>query len=463
MHRLQKATLDAVREALVGRPEPSNLLRCAIVRRALHVRTSGRGPIFRGGTRRRSATRRDTAEVPGGPRILTYHTWVSLLAMLLCASMDAIASDAVDSCSPAVARVVSIEGKVEIRRAGRDVWSVARFDQAVCAGDSVRVGGRSRAALRLTNATVIRLDQRSTLVLGDVDRSDESLLDLLLGRLHVLTRAPKRYRINTPFVNGNVEGTEFFVEATDAISRVGLIEGRLTVGNEFGRLSLEGGETAAARDGSAPAMEIAIRPRDAIQWTLYYPAVIDIPSGPVGDNAGAAESLEAAVARYRAGDSQEAIALLDAVPESERTAGFSMIRAQLLLTVGRLDDAQPEMDRVLAVQPDNAQALALESIAALVHNDKRRALEIAARAVRLEPGSPSTWIALAYAQQASFDMESAIGSARAAVARTPGSALALTRLAELLLSAGRSKDAIDAARRASAADPRAAAMERQHA
>ena len=55
--------------------------------------------------------------------------------------------------------------------------------------------------------------------------------------------------------------------------------------NEAGSLTLTSGQSAVAEAGKAPVLRIVARPRDAVQWALYYPPVLyirpdEFPAGP---------------------------------------------------------------------------------------------------------------------------------------------------------------------------------------
>src|SRR5688572_33242383 len=77
-------------------------------------------------------------------------------------------STAAAPCDPWVAKMVSVQGIVEVRRAGQTQWVPARLNDLYCGGDQVQVGERSRADLALINQPVVRLDQNTTISLGGV-------------------------------------------------------------------------------------------------------------------------------------------------------------------------------------------------------------------------------------------------------------------------------------------------------
>ncbi len=131
-------------------------------------------------------------------------------------------------CSDWIARVVSIQGNVEVRKpdAANSAWQPARLQQTYCLGDTLRVKANSRAAVELHNDTVLRLNQNTTLVLSG-PKKDVSWLDLLKGSLHSISRVPRSLKIKTPFVNAGVEGTEFLVSVNTDNTLVGVIEGKV--------------------------------------------------------------------------------------------------------------------------------------------------------------------------------------------------------------------------------------------
>jgi hypothetical protein len=109
--------------------------------------------------------------------------------------------------------MVSVQGVVEVRRMGQTQWVPARLNDLYCGGDVVQVGERSRADLALINQPVIRLDQNTTISLGEITDQRVSWLDLVRGALYFFSRLPRNLEVRTAFVNAGVEGTEGLVVA----------------------------------------------------------------------------------------------------------------------------------------------------------------------------------------------------------------------------------------------------------
>ena len=367
-------------------------------------------------------------------------------------------AEAAENCAPAIAKVVSIQGRVEVRRfatgrAQEPAWQAAELDLALCAGDSVRTHEWSRAGLLLSNETTLRLDQRTTLTIAAPNEDRASLLSLFAGALHVITRTARPFRVGTPFVNANVEGTEFLVAVGKESATVAVYEGRVRADNEQGSVTLTSGERAIAAKNSAPRKEVVIRPRDAVQWALYFPTIFDYRLEPGIAGIRGEPALQASIELYRKGKFADAIATLENVPQGSRSARFLTYRAGLLLQVGRLDEAQPDIEHALSLDPRNSDANSLLSIIAVAQNNNDLALRLANQAVDLDPTSPAALIALSYAQQAEFWIEQARTSVRKAVDLKPENALAWARLAELEMSSGNLDRALDAARQAAALNP----------
>lgn len=308
------------------------------------------------------------------------------------------------------AQVVSLQGIVEIRRAGRSDWErVARLDTRLCEGDRLRVGPLGRAALLVGPSALVRVDQNT--VMGLRITQEETLVEFDSGAIYSISRFPRRYRINSPFVNANVEGTEFLVSLGASQAQVAVYEGRVStedlVGTRGARTVLGSGQTARFSGGSAPQVHAVVNPTDAVQWALFYPA-------------------------------------LDAGQD----------RAAELLRVGRVEEAQRELE----ASDRPVDAAALGAIIRVTKNDKPGALQLAQQAVAADPNSARAHLARSYALQADFKLEEALAAANRAVELAPSSSTTRARQAELLLSLGRLADAeraAEAAAKANAADGRA--------
>jgi tetratricopeptide (TPR) repeat protein len=357
------------------------------------------------------------------------------------------------SCEPQVARATSVQGTVEMRRGATASWQPVKLNDAFCPGDTIRVQERSRADVTLLDQSVLRLNAGATFTVQAVKDQRTGVIELLQGAAHFFSRGPRSLEVQTPFTVAGVRGTEFYVNVEPDRTLITVFEGTVAADNAAGSLALASGQSAVAERGKAPVTQIVARPRDAVQWTLYYPAVVyfrpdEFPAGPDWPGAVRA-SLEASAA----GDLQQAFDRIATVPATVSDARFYAHRASLLLAVGRVDEASADIQRALSLRGNDPNALALQSIILVAQNDKDGALQVAQQAVQAAPDSGAALIAQSYAQQARFDLAGARASLEEAVKREPQNALAWARLAEIHSSFGDTRKSLEAAQRAAALQP----------
>jgi len=380
------------------------------------------------------------------------------LSLLICTSIVIALYPCVslaETCEKWVAKVVSVQGSVEVRRVGETQWQPVKLNETYCPGDLIRVQKKSRADIALINQPVLRLDQDTTITLGGVKEDRTSIVELVKGAAHFFSRVARNLEVRTAFVNGGVEGTEFFIRVEEDKTLLSIFEGKVLASNEEGSLTLTSGQSAVAEAGKAPLLRIVVRPRDAVQWALYYPPIIyycpaDFQGFPETDWR---TMVKKSIELYWKGDIAGAFSSIAEVPKDIQDPRFFTYRASLLLTVGRVDEAKADIERVLNLDPKNSNAFALQSIIAVTQNEKDKALSLANKAVGTDPNSASARVALSYAQQANFDLEGALNSLKDAVKLGSENALARARLSELWLSFGRLDEALKAAEKAVALNP----------
>ena len=341
----------------------------------------------------------------------------ALLVGILTASLSS-GIWAAEPCEEWLGKIVSVQGSVEARRTGETLWKPAHMNDTYCAGDMIRVQENSRTAVVLYNGATLRLDQKSAITFMGVEKKQTLLLRLIEGAAHFFSRIPRSLKLATPYVNGGVEGTEFYVRVDRDQTFLSIFEGKVIATNALGSIPITSGQSAVAEKGKAPVLRVVVNPRDAVRWALYYPPVIYVlpEKAPVkGDN----------------GDPH-----------------FLVHRASSLLSVGRVDEAKADIDQALKLDPKQSDAIALQSIIAVVQNQKEKALDFAQKAVKLDPKSASARIALSYAHQAKFDLKGARASLEEAVKIEPENALAWARLSELWSAFGDLDKALEAAQKA---------------
>ncbi|ANE56162.1 FecR domain-containing protein [Methylomonas sp. DH-1] len=370
--------------------------------------------------------------------------------MFLFSQLCSADTDAAAACSQtASATLVSLQGSLYFDPDGHGRWHAAQLNQALCEGSRIRVEADSRATLLLPSGITLRLSGGSVLSLNKIGQQDPTLLDLVKGFVHFISRTPKQLQITTPVANAGPEGTEFALQADAASASLWVYEGGVRFFNAYGELRLQPGESGQTLLGQAPRAQIDIKPRDAVNWALYYPPLLNYP-----EPAQAADpDLRAAIAEFRRGRTDLALTALAALPPERQSLQYLKIRGAMRLSVGQTETALQDIQTLLAANPGDADALALQSILALSQNRKAEADALAKQAVAADSGSAAAHSALSYVQQGQFDLEQALASAERAAALAPQDALVWARLAELRLALGRRHESRDAAAKAFQLDP----------
>jgi tetratricopeptide (TPR) repeat protein len=352
-----------------------------------------------------------------------------------------------------VASVVSIQGQVQVRRKAGQAWEMVRPEDRFHAGDTIKVGANSRAAFVLKNESTLRVDQHSTLVFSAAEKEQPFLIELITGAVHFFSRVHRSLHLVTPFVNGAVEGTEFVASVDDHQTRLSLFEGRLRVFNAQGSLLLTKNQSAIAAANQPPVQVAVVRPRDAVQWSLYYPAVIDFKSKDFACDEDWCAAARQSVDAWRKGRLREAFSALEVISDTVNDPRFVLYRAALGLSVGRVDAASVDLQQVQSSEAQRGDALALLAVAAVVQNDKEKARQLVDEAKARLPVSNGVDMANAYVQQAFFDLDGALLSVQSATKKDPDNALAWSRLSELYLARGERTNALSAAQRAADIQP----------
>ncbi|WCJ58059.1 TonB-dependent receptor [Fontisphaera persica] len=324
--------------------------------------------------------------------------------------------------------ILTIEGKVEVSRAGQDTWTPAQPNQVLNPGDRIRTGRDSRASLRLYNQSVLRLSEVTTMVIQAPPNKKSPLLDLKNGSVFMFDRGkPSDLEFRAKKASGAVRGTEFFLSTAEEGETVlvAVFDGSVDVSNEVGQVALNSGEQSLIEEGKRPEKTAVINAVNLIQWCLYYPGVLDPKELPLDG----LPELAASLADYRAG---HLLGALDKYPPNREPATDAerVYRAGLALAVGRVDAAEALLAKVPAASPAAPLANALRTVIQAVKFEVRAA-------PAAPPATASEWMAESYYYQSRSQLPSALNAARQAARLSPEFGFAVARVAELEFSFGR--------------------------
>jgi tetratricopeptide (TPR) repeat protein len=310
-----------------------------------------------------------------------------------------------------VGRLINPQGSVTVLPATKASWEEAKTGMDLFAGDSVKTGRDSRVSILCIDETQLKLNENTIVVLKGSAPSPRmgiavpatqkdlgsSLYEVPSGEIWLRNKNEKtRFELRTPAVTATIRGTEFNLKvdqvgATDLV----LLEGRLSLANPQGQIDLDPGEEGFAQVGQAPVKRVILQPKDAVQWSLYYPGIFsyrDIPLGGASEDGRASALLHNAQTSYDRGD---------------------------------LDSSERDADEALAEDPQNAQALVILGWISLQRQDPQKATTYFERALKQNASPGLTVSGLALASYRTGDAVGAYKLMAAELRKGPPSSLIL--------------------------------------
>ena len=334
--------------------------------------------------------------------------------------------------------IVAVKGNVKVRKAQSPAFVPAVVNMVLQVGDSLSTSDFSEATLKLADESIGRVNELTDLVIdAPGPKGGQYQVDVREGGFYLLNREKSsETKFKTPVASGAILGTEFAIlVAHDGSTRVSLLEGRVDLENSFGKVQLASREQATVGIRQAPVRSPMVDVVAPIQWTLYYPAVLD----PVAIR-GVRPELQPAFQAYRTGDLQVALSEVSSTRFPPLEAPTDLFLAQLALSAG-----QPERAGLLLGTNTSPDAASLHRMLAVVRGE------------HLKPVEPSTATAAmteSFVAQSGNDLDGALRHARKAVRLAQEFGAAHARVAELEFAHGRTEPARTALSRALALSPR---------
>ncbi|MEY2539973.1 MAG: hypothetical protein QOG67_3713 [Verrucomicrobiota bacterium] len=331
-------------------------------------------------------------------------------------------------------------------KAQKAAWLSANVGQTLAVHDGIRTGEDSRATVRLSDLSVLRIDELTeTEILPPQETNATPTLNLKQGSAYFFSREKSReLQIKTPAANGAIRGTEFVATvASNGNTTVTMLDGELELSNAHGSVVVRSGEQANAEPGGRPTKTAVIEAINSVQWCLYYPGVLDL--NDLAFSTGEKQALERSLSAYRAGD---LLVALKAYPHGRASGSNAdkIYHAGLFLVVGQVAKAERSLREVKQDSPGR------DALATLI-----TAVTLKAHESRAGPSTASGWIAESYYRQSKADLAGALEAAQRATQIDPSFGFAWTRLAELQFSFGRVPQSIQALEKGFELSPRNAA------
>jgi tetratricopeptide (TPR) repeat protein len=363
---------------------------------------------------------------------------VIVIVAILLGSFSAHAS----AEEPAAGEIISKENSVDTARPSV-AWRPASVGQKLIWHERLRTGEDSRAALRLSDSTILRVDEfQETEILPPEATSAKPTIDLKQGSAYFFSREKSReINVKTPAANGAIRGTEFVVTvAANGHSSFTMLDGELEVSNSQGSVLVQSGERADADPGQKPKKTAAIMAVNLVQWCLYYPGVLDL--NDLKFSAATRHALQGSIAAYSEGDLLGALRMYPRA-RTPASPAEAVYRAGLYLVVGQVEKAERLLRGVSEGAPGR------EALSTLI-----AAVTLQTKHSTREPNTASDWIAESYYRQSKDRLTDALVAAERATVADPEFGFGWTRVAELEFSFGRTPQAEKALAKGLALTPR---------
>lgn len=354
------------------------------------------------------------------------------------------------AATSAPSALLAVSGKVEVSKFGSTEWSLATLNQTLSVGDKVRTGAGSRAAIRLPNLSVLRMNERTTVEIQKPTTTvSKATLSIQVGAAYFFGRGqPGEINVRTPMATSAIRGTEFNVQVdSNGATVFTVIEGGMDVANDLGSVPLKPGQQASVVHGAAPQVSPFLQLNNIIQWSLYYPGVID--TSELEFNPEETTLLSASLTAYREGDLAGALARLPSLVGRSDSSGI--YEAALLLSVGQVGQAQSRLGDVKLKTARSYELI--DALTTLIATVKNQAVPNTNESASVS-ASPSLLMARSYWLQSRFKLEQAFTLAMEATKISPNFGFAWERLAELHFSFGRVDEARQAMEKALELSPK---------
>jgi tetratricopeptide (TPR) repeat protein len=370
--------------------------------------------------------------------------WICLVVVLTTSALRGQAP----APGPRDAVLLTISGAIEVAPAGTTAFAPGQPNQILHLGDQVRSGKASRASIRLSDKSVLRVYELTTLEIKPPQQADHNdVIDVKSGATYFFNRdKPQETQFQTPSASGAIRGTEFnLLVKEDGGTELTLLDGQVDLTNNQGSVQLQSGQQGTVANGKKPQANPVLNAVNIIQWTLYYPAILDVDELELP--ASLQQTLAPSLDAYRSGDLLQALAKF---PADNPPASLEVIVYQnaLLLAVGEVDKMKAV---VVNTSPPTAQSRpeALNfALYEMIASVKGEPANKAGRTLATE------LMAGSYAAQSHRDLAQALELARQATAKSPKFGFAWERLAEMEFSFGHTSQALDALKKSLALSPR---------
>lgn len=367
--------------------------------------------------------------------------------VILCAFVHPLLQAADAQMPTPQTRILSAQGTVDIFRGESQLWIPAKVNMPLAFGDIVRTGRRSKAALQMTDKTLIKIRQLTSMVIqAPESKGKQPLLNLRSGSVFFFSReSPKEVPFRTSLSSGAIRGTEFELTAIEnGSSTLTMVDGLVDLSTPMGNVSATGGEQVVIEPDQSPRKTPMLNPESVIQWTLYYPGILDT-SELQWTEVAPPEIWKAALNAYNLGNLPQAITSMPKASDQGEQEAARLLRAAIWLAHGEVSITENALDENWNLGRHAELSAALKSLIQKLSlggrsKDNYNQAQLG--------GTRTLMLARSYHAQASYHLEEALEWAQRAAEESTTFGYAWARLAELQFSFGnhqRTKEALEKA------------------
>ncbi|MEY2547296.1 MAG: hypothetical protein QOG48_2413 [Verrucomicrobiota bacterium] len=160
-------------------------------------------------------------------------------------------------------------------------WSGAQLGQTLTVHDRLRTGEESRAAAKFGDASVLRIDELTTIeILPPQQAGAKATLDLNQGSTYFFSREKSReINFHTPAANGAIRGTEFLLRVTAQQHTIlTMLKGEVELSNARGAVLVHAGEQVDVAPDAKPEKQSGRLAENGAAWHLLIEAQLTSPA-----------------------------------------------------------------------------------------------------------------------------------------------------------------------------------------
>ncbi len=368
-----------------------------------------------------------------------------VLVLLL---LGLVISPSITTAAEVAGKVVSAYGTVWLSTNTQSRWRRVFRGEQFSPGDEIKTGISSGASLVLEDESLVRLGpnsrfkveevkvssfwRKATALVTGLSQSVKSTYQLLTGSLWMRNNnRNQNANVVTTTATIGIRGTELTIRVSDNGSTVEIQEGAALVQNGSEQATVNSGQQLVARADGSFSRSLVVRQRDAVQWTVAIPAIVDIRS--LIADPGRANLANQLADLYE----QTEYEAMGKIIQQQKSSGddddlWLTLESWVNLQSGESAKALDDLSARL-VRPNPPVVLQeLAAFVAIINDDIPLAGDILNELEQQEQLSAQGYVIYGYLKQARFDLAAAIEKYRAALRLNPENKTARLQLARVL-------------------------------